>query len=51
MTPEEIIHRMEVSNLTFNAAKVIVSMIPIIAIYPFLQRYFVVGIVMGAVKE
>jgi len=51
MTPEEIVRRMEVSNLTFNAAKVIVSMVPIIAIYPFLQRYFVVGIVMGAVKE
>jgi ABC-type glycerol-3-phosphate transport system permease component len=51
MTPEEIIRRMEVSNLTFNAAKVIVSMIPIIVIYPFLQRYFVTGIIMGAVKE
>ena len=51
MTPEEIVRRMEVSNLTFNAAKVIVSMAPIIAIYPFLQRYFVTGIVMGAVKE
>ena len=51
MTPEEIVRRMEVSNLTFNAAKVIVSMIPIIAIYPFLQRYFVTGIIMGAIKE
>ena len=51
MTPEQIIKHMEVSNLTFNAAKVIVSMVPIIAIYPFLQRYFVTGIVMGAVKE
>ncbi|MCL2058972.1 MAG: carbohydrate ABC transporter permease [Oscillospiraceae bacterium] len=51
MTPEEIALRMEVSNLTFNAAKVIVSMVPIIAIYPFLQRYFVTGIIMGAIKE
>jgi len=51
MTPEEIVRRMEVSNLTFNAAKVIVSMVPIIAIYPFLQRYFVTGIIMGAIKE
>ena len=51
MTPEQIIRRLEVSNLTFNAAKVMVSMIPIIVVYPFLQKYFVAGIVMGAVKE
>jgi len=42
---------MSVSNLTFTSAKVVVSMIPILCIYPFLQRFFVTGIVMGAVKE
>lgn len=51
MTPEQIAKKMEMSSLTFNAAKAIVSMIPIVAIYPFLQKYFVTGIVMGAVKE
>ncbi len=51
MTPDEIIRKMEVSNITFNSAKAFVSMIPILAIYPFLQKYFVTGIVMGAVKE
>lgn len=51
MRPDEIIRRLEMSNLTFNSAKVVVSMIPILVIYPLLQKYFVTGIVMGAVKE
>lgn len=51
MTPEEIQEMLEVSSLTFNSAKVVVSMIPILLIYPFLQKYFVTGMVVGAVKE
>lgn len=51
MSGEELARMMSVSNLTFTSAKVVVSMIPILCIYPFLQRYFVTGIVMGAVKE
>ncbi len=51
MTPEQLEEQMKMSSLTFNSAKVMVSMIPILLIYPFLQRYFVKGIVIGAVKE
>ncbi|MFC4598616.1 carbohydrate ABC transporter permease [Cohnella hongkongensis] len=51
MTPEQLEEQMKMSSLTFNSAKVMVSMIPILLVYPFLQRYFVKGIVIGAVKE
>ncbi len=47
---EELIERMKVSSMTFNCAKIFVSMIPILCIYPFLQRYFVHGLVLGSVK-
>lgn len=33
------------------AATLILTTLPIVMVYPFLQRYFVKGIVMGAVKE
>ena len=39
------------NNRTFNVAKIVVSTIPLLIIYLFLQKYFVTGMVIGAVKE
>jgi putative aldouronate transport system permease protein len=38
-------------NASFKMATAIITMGPIILLYPFLQRYFVKGMVVGAVKE
>lgn len=50
LTPEEIIQKMKMSSLNFNCAKVVIATIPVLLIYPWLQKYFVKGLVMGAVK-
>lgn len=50
MTPEQIKMVEDVTSDNFNAAKLIISMIPVLAVYPFLQKYFVSGLVLGSVK-
>lgn len=40
-----------VTPVTIRAAATVVIMAPIIMLYPFLQRYFVTGLIIGGVKE
>ena len=39
------------SQRTIRASQIFIGALPILLVYPFLQRYFVKGIVIGAVKE
>jgi putative aldouronate transport system permease protein len=50
LTAEEMQRRAEMGSTTFNAAKVTIAMIPVLCVYPFVQKYFVRGIMLGSVK-
>lgn len=46
----KIASRSEVTHDSMTAAQIIIVTMPIIIVYPFLQKYFVKGITLGAVK-
>jgi len=41
----------QLSNRTLKASQIFVGALPVIIIYPFFQRFFVKGMVIGSVKE
>lgn len=47
---QSIVERMAVSGQNLRAAQLFISMVPLLLIYPFLQKYFTTGLVMGSVK-
>lgn len=51
MSAEQIQRMSELSNRTLNSAKIFIAMIPVLIVYPFLQRFFITGITLGSVKE
>ncbi|MDR0886416.1 MAG: carbohydrate ABC transporter permease [Clostridiales Family XIII bacterium] len=43
--------QIETSSKGIQLATIVVTMLPILILYPFLQKYFVTGTMLGAVKE
>lgn len=50
LTQEELIRMSQMSNKSLDAAKLFITIIPMLIVYPFVQKYFVTGIMIGAVK-
>ncbi|MBB3125360.1 putative aldouronate transport system permease protein [Paenibacillus rhizosphaerae] len=50
---QEVLREQSMSNITLMSIKmatVMISALPILAVYPFLQKYFVKGVLIGSVK-
>jgi putative aldouronate transport system permease protein len=50
LSPEEQKRLAEMNDRALKSAQMILGAIPILVVYPFLQRYFVSGITLGSVK-
>ena len=51
MTPEQLATLVYNKKKTMRSAQLFLSIVPILIVYPFLQRFFIKGIVVGSVKE
>ena len=50
MSQQEIMDYFYISDRTMQTAQIVISSVPVLMVYPFLQKYFVKGIVLGSVK-
>lgn len=51
MTSTDLALLQTISDRTTKSAQIFLAALPVLLVYPFLQRFFVKGIVMGSVKE
>jgi len=50
LTPQDAVLLSQISDRTTKSAQIFAGALPVLLVYPFLQRYFVKGIVLGSVK-
>lgn len=50
MDVEAMLDRLNVNETNMQSAQIFISIIPLMVIYPFLQRYFTTGLTVGSVK-
>lgn len=48
--PAQLVEMMQVSERTGRASQLFLGMLPVLCIYPFLQKHFTSGLVLGSVK-
>lgn len=51
LTPEELELLAKSNDMTLRSAQIFIAMLPVLCVYPFAQKYFVQGILLGSVKE
>lgn len=47
---DELMRLMKISDRTLSSAQILIGALPIILVYPFLQRFFVKGLTVGSLK-
>lgn len=50
LSEKEIEELLKVNLRTFNAAQLVIAMLPMLLAYPFFQRFFITGLTLGGVK-
>ena len=48
---EDIQQALRISAHTARSAQIMIGLLPILLVYPFMQRYFITGLTLGGVKE
>lgn len=49
--PDEFEKLMKLNSLSMESAYIMISTLPILLVYPFVQRFFIKGVLIGAIKE
>ena len=51
ISSQNVAHQVTISETSLRAATLIVVIFPIACVYPFLQKYFIHGVMLGSIKE